>query len=175
MADFAIHAEGLRPVEAKLGRLLARFGDLLPLMDRLGRFLADSTRHRFETGRAPSGESWKPSLRVIAGAVPAKDGVVGPMGGKTLVQSGQLRDSITHLPSADRVEVGTNKIYAAVQQFGATIVPVNAPALSFELPGVGLVHAMQVIIPARPFVGISASDEVGLVRLTDRYAEEALA
>jgi len=163
MADaFTIRVEGLRPVERRLGRLLARFGDLFPLMDRIGELLENTTRLRFETGRSPEGAPWKPSIRA------EKEG------GKTLVKDGHLRDSITHRASADRVEIGTNLIYAAIHQLGGTIRPVRADALVFELPGgLGLVHAKQVVIPARPYLGVSTSDEAAIVRLVDRYEEAA--
>lgn len=163
-ADFSIRADGARWVERRLGRLLTRLGDLLPLMETLGAFLESTTRHRFETGIAPDGRAWKPSLRATL------------EGGQTLVKDGHLRDSITYLASNDRVEVGSNKIYAAVHQLGATIRPVQANALHFQLPGgLGFVTAQQVIIPARPYLGISGSDVRGVERLVDRYAEAALA
>jgi len=65
--------------------------------------------------------------------------------------------SITHRASQDSVEVGTNKIHAAVHQFGATIVPTQAEHLRFMLGG-RLVKADSVTIPARPYVGVSAED-----------------
>lgn len=175
MADFSIRAAGASVVERKLGRLLVRFGDLLPLMDRIGRYLVSSTQHRFETSKAPDGTTWKPSIRNRYEAVPRKAGVMGPSPTKTLVQQGHLRDSITHLPTSSAVEIGSNLICAAVHQLGATIVPRAARALVFELPGVGLVHAMQVIIPARPYLGISPADAAGVERMGERYAEEAIA
>lgn len=48
------------------------------------------------------------------------------------------------------VTVGTDRIYAAVHQFGAVIRPKSARALAFKLSG-QLVLAQKVTIPARPF------------------------
>lgn len=174
IADFTITATGLRPVERKLYRLLQRFGDLFPLMDRIGMLLENSTRHRFETSRAPSGATWKPSLRARFEAVPQNDKTVGPLNSKTLVRDGHLRDSITHAATSSTVEVGSNLLYARIHQLGGKIVPVNAPALSFRLPGgAELIHVMSVIIPARPYLGVSAEDMVGIKRQVERFAEAA--
>lgn len=162
--DFSIRAEGLRPVERRLGKLLKRFGDLLPLMERIGDFLENTTRERFETNIAPDGTPWKPSMRATL------------EGGTTLVKDGHLRDSITNLPSSSRVEIGTNWFSARVHQLGAVIKPVNASALRFQLPGgLGFRSALEVIIPARPFVGFSASDEVGVMREVDKFEAAAVA
>ena len=48
-------------------------------------------------------------------------------------------------------EVGTNVIYAAIQEFGGTITPKNGPFLVFMIDG-ELVFARQVTIPARPYM-----------------------
>jgi phage gpG-like protein len=45
-----------------------------------------------------------------------------------------------------------------VHQEGATIVPKNAEALSFRLPGNKWATVQKVTIPKREFVGISSDD-----------------
>lgn len=169
--DTVLKVEGIRPVERMLARLDRRFGNLLPLMDRIGELLVSNTKHRFETSRGPDGRSWKPSERVVSGAVPQEGKGMGPVGGKTLVIDGHLRDSITHLATSRNVEVGSNLIYARIHQLGGTIVPKAAPALSFKLPDGELVHIMKVVIPARPYLGIDAVDVAGIERLADQFAE----
>jgi phage gpG-like protein len=76
--------------------------------------------------------------------------------------SGGLMGSITMRAGANQVEVGTNKIYGPIHQFGGTIVPRKAKALAFRMGGGNspLTFAQKVTIPARPFLGISAGDEV---------------
>ena len=63
---------------------------------------------------------------------------VGPAlltGGKTLIDSGRLLQSLTHNATDQGVEVGTNVIYAAVRRLGATIKPVTArPSLRYRRP-----------------------------------------
>jgi len=77
---------------------------------------------------------------------------------RILTETGRLRDSITSRAGRDQVAVGTNVIYAAVHQFGATIVPKNATHLVFRL-ATGVVLAKSVTVPARPFLGINDDDE----------------
>lgn len=160
MDDFRISAEGVSAAEEQLGRLLERTGDLTPLMETLGEVLVQGTRRRFESGVAPDGTPWAPSIRV------QKEG------GKTLMLERRLRNSVQSLASATQVEVGSDLIYAGVHQLGATIRPVNAKALRFELPGgLGVVSVSQVVIPARPYLGISANDEASIEHTVTLYAE----
>ena len=111
-----------------------------------------STQRRFETGTAPDGSAWPASFRA------------GLVGGRTLVDTGRLVQSITHNAQDDGVQVGTNVLYAAIHQFGGVISAVSAKALSF-LIGDRRVFARQVTIPARPFLGLDREDEdeIGLI------------
>ena len=162
-ATFRIESKGGAEIEARLGDLAAAFGDLKPLMDQFGVYLESATIERFDAERAPDGAAWPQSIRA------REDG------GKTLTDSGQLRSSVTSQAGADSVAVGTNKIYAGVHQFGATIAAKNARALAFFLPGgLGLVRVPEVTIPARPFLGLSGEDEAELLALAGDYARDAL-
>ena len=73
------------------------------------------------------------------------------------------------LVRSNDVVIGSNKIYAAVHQFGATITPKSGQYLTFWMGG-RLVKARSVTIPARPYLGISDDDskimmnEVGMLR-----------
>lgn len=65
--------------------------------------------------------------------------------------SGRLRDSIQARPvSATSAVAETDLHYAWVHELGATIVPVRARALRFEVDG-RVVFARKVVIPARPY------------------------
>jgi phage gpG-like protein len=75
----------------------------------------------------------------------------------TLRQSGALFISIRITDiGATTVTVGSDRIYAAAQQLGATIVPKNKRTLAFKVGGVS-VFARKVTIPPRPFFPIDAS------------------
>lgn len=148
---------------------LAKAGaNLQPILARIGVLLEGSTVERFDAGRTPEGEAWKPSIRArggyeVAVGKPRKDGsrrtrTAGA--GKTLVDTGHLRGSITSVADDSSVEVGTNLIYAGVHQFGATISAKTAGGLKFTLAD-GSFHVRQsVTIPARPYLGLSAEDRV---------------
>lgn len=158
--SFTIAAPELPGIEAKLGALLARSSDLSPLMDRIGMAMETTTAERFEDGVAPDGTTWKKGRKPT---------------GKTLIKDGLLKNSITHRASADRVEIGTNKVYARIHQFGGTIRGKNGGKLTFKLPGLGFISVDQVIIPARPFLGVSSEDETEIEALTAEYLLEDLA
>lgn len=49
--------------------------------------------------------------------------------------------------------VGTNVKYAAIHEFGGTILPKNKKMLSWKLPDGKWAFAKKVVMPARPFLG----------------------
>jgi phage virion morphogenesis protein len=133
-------------VSSALSDLIERGDDLTPLMDSIGMGLEASITERFnETSVAPSGAPWTPSI------------AAREEGRRTLINSGNLRDSITHRAGRDEVEVGSNVIYAAIHQFGGTIKAKTSKGLRFKI-GDRFVTKNEVTIPARPFLGVSESD-----------------
>ena len=115
-------------------------------MSAIGSFLETITRERFQSGQAPDGTAWKPSLRALI------------TGGKTLLDTGRLVGSIVSEATDRSVEVGTNVIYAAIHQFGGTIRG-KAGKLQFRLANGQFVTKDAVTMPARPFLGVSSDDE----------------
>jgi len=65
--------------------------------------------------------------------------------GKTLINKGHLRDSYAYQLTPDGVEVGSNKVYAAIHHFGGKT-------------GRGL----RVTLPPRPVLGMTPSTEQAL-------------
>jgi phage virion morphogenesis protein len=153
-----------RPVIDALTALEAVGRDALPLMTALGSALVDTTRLRFSTNIAPDGSRWK-GLNFAYEAFRRS----GPI----LVQNGALRGSVTFRPGTSEVLIGSTMIYAGVHQDGATIKPKRASALVFHM-GPRLIFARQVVIPARPYLGISASDEVMIGEETVAYLGRVL-
>ncbi|WP_298173935.1 phage virion morphogenesis protein [Novosphingobium sp.] len=161
--SFRVTSEGGLAIERKLAGLVKAFGDLEPLMQGFGLYLESATIDRFENERGPDGQRWKPSLRARQ------------QGGKTLTDRPQLRSSITSQAGPDSVEVGTNKIYGGIHQFGGTIRAKNAEYLTFRLPGgLGVRRVKSVTMPARPFLGLSSEDENELLALTADYTRQQL-
>lgn len=141
VADKAVHQA--------FTRLIGVMADTTPVMSAIGTGLVGSTHRRFITQTSPDGAAWaklNPEYKK------------GKRNSRILTESGRLRDSITHRASRDAVTIGTNVIYAAPHQLGATIKPVSASHLWFRMGG-NLIKAASVTLPARPFLGISNDDE----------------
>ncbi len=131
-------------------RLISVMGDTTPVMSAIGTGLVASTHRRFVSQKSPDGESWKTLNSEYKKT---------KRNSRILTESGRLRDSINYRATRDQVTVGTNVIYAAVHQLGATIKPKSASHLVFRLTS-GIVLAKSVTIPARPYLGISDDDQV---------------
>lgn len=119
--------------------------DIRAAMTAAGEAIRTSTLERFEREKDPDGRPWKKSIRA------QRDG------GKTLTISRDLANSIHVESSAKGVEVGTNKEYAAVHQFGATIRAKGDGLLKFMI-GDQWISKKEVKIPARPYMGITEDD-----------------
>ncbi len=120
------------------------------MLNALAESIRTSTVERFNTERSPEGRKWAPSIR-------AKEA-----GGKTLTKTAQLKSSIHSEAGESGFAVGTNTIYAATHQFGAsrTIRARRKKNLRFQIGGRWIsVKEVHVNIPARPFLGISEEDE----------------
>ena len=116
----------------------------------IGEAMRESTLERFKQGKDPTGKSWKASIRAAA------------EGGKTLVKTSQLRNSIRTKSDGSGFAVGTNVKYAATHQFGAqgrTIRAKKAPYLRFKVGDQwSSVKKVKISIPARPYLGLSDED-----------------
>ena len=159
MTGAGIRLDGREAALAYLGQVAARAAHPRELFDEIGGMLVVSTQHRFEEGRGPDGAVWPPSIRALA------------QGGKTLIDSARLMQSLTHNASDTGVEVGTNVLYAAVHQLGAVIRPVSKPKLAFRLLGKSY-FVDEVTIPARPFLGVDEDDEREILAIAADYLLE---
>lgn len=139
-----------KAVQQAFTRLITVMGDTTPIMSAIGSGLVGSTHRRFVSQKSPDGVAWEklnPEYKKTK------------RNSRILTESGRLRDSISHRAGRDQVTVGTNAVYAAVHQLGATIKPKSASHLVFRLAS-GIVLAKSVTIPARPYLGISDDDQV---------------
>lgn len=167
LADVGFVIEGgeqLPEVVAHLDVLAGVFGDLRPLLEAIGQYGVTSTRDRFQTETGPDGQRWKPSARAEFD------------GGKTLTESGGLANSLTfNVLGNDSVEWGTNKIYGRIHQLGGVIKAKGAPHLRFQVPGGGWRTVDQVVMPARPYLGIDEEDEGQIGEIVQIVIEESFA
>jgi len=159
MTGVRIELTGADAAIAKLGQAEAALENPLGMYERIGDAMVESTRQRFDEGTGPDGSPWPISFRAQF------------EGGKTLIDSAALQRSITHIASADQVEVGTNMEYAATHQFGAEI---DHEAINADTASIGLINSWTVTIPARPFIGLSDADEAEIERIADDFLTQAL-
>lgn len=160
----------LAQLQAFLADQAAR--DTGSLMHPLGEYLTRSTQARFKSQTAPDGTPWAPLQPGYARRKKYNRD-------KILTLRGYLRSFIHHqVLDEHSVEVGSNQIYAAAHQFGNSFV-VGAHSRVQRYRSVagrvlfaGAKHkrgvtekrvttgAYMVNLPARPFLGISAADEL---------------
>lgn len=113
-----------------VGKASSKMGDTKKaLMASIGEALVSSTLKRFDAEEGPDGKPWQPSKRAAAES------------GKTLSDTGLLRDSIAYAATPSSVMVGSTKKYARIHQMGGKA---------------GKGH--HVSLPARPYLGVSKED-----------------
>ncbi|MEN2980272.1 phage virion morphogenesis protein [Tistrella bauzanensis] len=133
------------------------------LITNIGVLLVQSTKDRFLAGQGPDGIPWAP-LNPLYAATKKGPGILREAG----AFGGLMSTIVWQRDGATALIVGTNRIYAAAHQFGAVIVPKTAAALVFGL-GEELIHAQSVTIPAREFLGVSETDQEGMIHLATDY------
>lgn len=110
----------------------------------------ESTLERFRQSRDPDGKKWKTSIRAES------------TGGRTLIDTAQLRNSIKSYYDDKGFAVGTNAKHGSTHQFGAkdrTIRAKTTRGLRFQVGGKWVTkQQVKVDIPARPFLGLSSED-----------------
>ena len=143
--------------------------DPAPMLRAIGRGLVENTQDRFDAGQAPDGSAWE-ELRPWYAATKKGAGILREAG-----MRGGLQGSITFDVAGKELAVGSNKVYAAVHQFGATIKPARARFLVFRTAdGEVFGRARSVTIPARPYLGISAADETMVLDVTEVFMMRAV-
>lgn len=177
MSGAGIQLRGETVAQAELGHLIERAQSPRPMWERIGASLVTSTLQRFDNGTDPEGSPWPPSIRALA------------EGGRTLIDTARLYQSITFNATDDGVEVGTNVIYAAIHQFGGDItIPAREQVLNFKkhkrtgktLPGFRKekdatfsqkvsIGAHTVHIPARPFLGLDDDDDAEMLHIVEDW------
>ncbi|WP_020508549.1 phage virion morphogenesis protein [Lamprocystis purpurea] len=163
-------------LRARLAQLIRKCSHPAPALEEIGEVLWTSTRERFETESGPDGAKWAPNSAVTLarklGVIMGKKSNVTKSGGlsargrravgvqKVLTQSGILADTIARqlIDGGHGVEVGTNRVYGAVQQFG------NPANRFYNTPG-----GAPAPIPPRPFLGISDEDRTRIIEILEDY------
>lgn len=140
----SLTTEGLDAAIKRLSRLEGF--QMAELTDAAGAILESSTRDRFDTKTAPDGAAWVSWSEAYDDTREDRHSL--------LIESGDLRGSISSFSSGSEVHVGSNWLFAAHHHFGGDEI------------GSG--------IPARPYLGISGEDEIELADLVTGKLEELL-
>ena len=136
---------------AALRQLQNHATNLRPALKEIGETLKESTKQRFGSKTGPDGEAWLGNSEDTI----ARKGRDWP-----LTDSGTLGDTIHfQLQGNDSVAIGSPMQYAAMMQFGGT---------KEEFP------YLWGDIAARPFLGISRSDETEILSILRDYLESAI-
>lgn len=154
-------------------RLQKKMSDMTPVMQEVGEIVRTSVVRNFEVGGRYSeagnwrggSRTWKPLSiatlfagkkgRFVTKSGRYKKGVEEKLKNRAiLVKEGHLLDSIKWKASSDKVEIGTNKVYASIHQLGG-------PAG----------RELKVNIPARPFMVVQDEDISEIKRAILRHLE----
>lgn len=131
MAEIILSIEELQD---KLERLSKALENKTPLLRRIANTMQNTIEESFDKQASPFGEKWKPN---------APKTLQKKRGNKILIQSGLLSQSFTQKVTGSSAQVGTNKSYAAIHQFGGKAG-----------------RNKKATIPARPFMPIKSNSEI---------------
>jgi phage virion morphogenesis protein len=154
-------------VTAALQRLARHMSDMSQVMNAIGEALEYQTEQRFDQGVSPDGVPWAPKSQTTIEAYTRRGYAVDfrPLFGPNL-DGTPLRTSFFRQYGPDFVEVGTNKIQAAVMQFGAAQGAFGTSRKGGPIPWGN--------IPARPFLGLSDIDRENITAEVEEWLEEVV-
>ena len=150
-----------REIIKAIDRLHAKARRLAPAFKNIGEALLRSTQDRFNRQVGPDGHRWQR----LTDASKASKAAKGQNPRKILIGRRYLEASIRYQADDNGVRIGTDRIYAAIHQFGGkTRAHVIRPKKKKALAWPGARHPARAVnhpgsnIPARPFLGISRQD-----------------
>ena len=186
MAKIVLTIRGLTEAQNAVKALQRALADKRPILRQIGEELVASTDERFVSMQAPDGAPWKPLNPKTIQRKRNKQ--------KILTERGLLRGSIHYELNGDTLEVGTDRKYGAIHQFGGVVkIPARTQTVKVGTKGKNkgrfmkakskAAHAIErtftipahdVSIPARPFLGLSAEDEQAIQRIVEKRLRDAL-
>ncbi|WOA52508.1 phage virion morphogenesis protein [Dickeya solani] len=168
--------------ERGLGELIQRLEHREPLMREMAAAMHDAVEENFAQEGRPAWAGWK------SNAYWAKR-----RGGKILQKSGRLAASISEYSDNDNATVGTNVIYARIQQEGGTInIPARSQRAYYKQHKDGSVGnrfvkksksnfsqwntigEYKIQITARPFLHLTEPDVDGMETTAQTYLQRVI-
>ncbi len=126
-----------------------------PMLNIAGQVMRSSIEKTFREQGAPAG-SWAP---LAASTIQRGRGGAGR---KILIQSGRLKNSITYQVSGNQLTIGTNLVYARIQQEGGE---------AGRRPPFKKQKGRRTRIPARPYLVFRPEDPQKIQEAIDRYIQ----
>jgi phage gpG-like protein len=170
MIEIDVTTDQLR---AALGRALATYGDLSPLMDEIGDGMIERTQSNLAAGTSPDGTAFAPRSAVTERAYELADPPKVPVGGPLVLTGDMMNNSIHAEAGADFVTWGSSAPQSAVMQFGAEQGAFGARMGQDKNGRAFFVTLPWGDIPARPFLGIGPEDETAVTEVIEGWMEEA--
>ncbi len=144
--DIQLQIANAAEVSAAFQSLQNRLVDLTPVFRDIGEAMLNSTRERFNSQTAPDGRPWAALSKKYKASKPVnKD--------KILTLYGRLRGTLTYRAGPHEVRIGSPLDYAGKHQFGDP----------------------KINLRARPFLGLSQSDEQELLDILNDHLSRAIA
>jgi phage virion morphogenesis protein len=137
-----------------IDELIRRTDDLRPVFADIGEYLLKSHDDRFDDQESPDGTPWAPLSDWYRESKKQN-------ADKILVLDGYLRGLNRYQVDQDSLEFGTDRIYGAVHQFGASRGEFGATRYGVPIPWGD--------IPARPWLGFSLEDEKNILDILSDY------
>ncbi len=183
---------GNADIDRKLGAILDRLDDPAPLYRDIAELLLNSTRERFLSQTDPTGASWAPLSKDYLKSAEKRGSRFPTAIGRL---NGYLFGQLVAQSSADRAEVGSNRVYAAMFQFGGTsFAGQRAGSVRLATDSAGkllrnkrggavfassksadFVHRAfatgyyEASVAGRAFLGFSDADQVGIMAAVEDY------
>lgn len=145
----------------RLGQLAFGMEDMTPAMQEIAEFLVVTTKERFPAGIAPDGTPWAPKSQTTLDTYARRGDRQDPR--PLFGPSRALSSTIFGVSTPNTAEVGSALIYSAVMQFGAGQGAFGVNGRGGPIPWGN--------IPARPFLGLSETDQVGILDITAEYLD----
>ncbi|EBG4311443.1 phage virion morphogenesis protein [Salmonella enterica] len=157
-----------------------------PLLRSMGERLLEFHQQRFAAQTSPEGVPWQElSPRYQRRKRKNRD--------KILTRDGHLRNTLRWQVNADELLFGTNRVDGAIHQFGGTIhIAARSQQAYYRQKKNGstgnqfvrrnssnfaqwhTLPAYSIIMPARPWLGVSDTEGKALIEMTRRYLTDAM-
>jgi phage virion morphogenesis protein len=137
-AKFSITAENADEIRGQINKLLERGVNLTDAFRDIGEELLVTHEQRFRDQTSPDGAPWVPLSETTLELKPHHKDTI-------LTLNSILSGKLSYAATNTDLFFGTNTEYGAMHQFGGITAPGSM------IPG--------VVIPARPWLGISESDK----------------